>query len=196
MTACVTSYRRVSASGFQIVPARAFTTKFRRFAPNRSSRYFSNVWMYSCPIGICFSKPADIRSWTAKTAITAVNAAMTPRVWRRWPKKNASAFCTSRPSTDRFTLSSPSRNYHGKRAGSGNRRRPGPPSEVAGQERADEIPVGQRLPEVVRPAAVVVREVDPRVPLGGRVLVEQDVEVDRLGPLQVVRGQGRRVALE
>ena len=37
-TACVTSYRRLSAAGVQILPWRAFTTTVSRLAPSRSSR--------------------------------------------------------------------------------------------------------------------------------------------------------------
>ena len=50
--------------------------------------------MYWCPIGICFSKPADIRSWIAKKAITTVRTPKIPRVCKRWPKKNLSALST------------------------------------------------------------------------------------------------------
>jgi len=65
LTAWVTSYRRSSPACVQMSPLRALTTKFRRLAPSTSSRYSLKVWMYSWPIGICFSKPASMRSCSA-----------------------------------------------------------------------------------------------------------------------------------
>src|SRR5512141_1016555 len=133
--------------------------------------------------------------------MTAVKTPITPSVCQRWPKKNASAFATSLfnstvPDPRPSWISGDSRrpvwreNTPGRRPGSGAGPFRDQVSEVAGDEPADEVPVAQ---QVVGPP--IVRIVEPGLPAGRSVLVEQDVHVHRFCALQVVRGERRRIAL-
>ncbi len=100
ITACVTSYRRVRPLRVQILPLRARTTIVSRLAPSRSSRYCLKVSMYSWPTGICFSKPASMRSCSANQPITAVSATSTPITTARWWNSTVSSHCKLRSSID------------------------------------------------------------------------------------------------
>src|SRR6266511_411927 len=73
-----------------------------RFAPKTRSRYWLNVRMYSWRCGSCLSKPADIRSWTAKTPMIAVSATRTARVAARCANRIRSSHATSCVSSGSF----------------------------------------------------------------------------------------------